>query len=240
MNDKFYQVRTTLVMQAFPWIDVAAVLWFIALWVGYTLFAKRKARTVSCLSFELRRKRTDWMRQMLTRDNKMADVALISTLERNVSFFASSSMLILAGLLTAIASSDKIAQVLMQVMPWLDHVDGLMQFKLLFLGLIYVFTFFQFTWSLRQYGFGGVLIGAAPEGRDLPEAELQLYANRAAKVIDQAAHSFNYGLRAIYFSLAALAWFINVWLFMLATVIVLLVMKHREFHSKALKALQEV
>jgi uncharacterized membrane protein len=238
MNDKFYQVRTTLVMQAFPWIDVAAVLWFIALWVGYTLFAKRKARTVSCLSFELRRKRTDWMRQMLTRDNKMADVALISTLERNVSFFASSSMLILAGLLTAIASSDKIAQVLMQVMPWLDHVDGLMQFKLLFLGLIYVFTFFQFTWSLRQYGFGGVLIGAAPEGRDLPEAELQLYANRAAKVIDQAAHSFNYGLRAIYFSLAALAWFINVWLFMLATVIVLLVMKHREFHSKALKALQ--
>ncbi len=227
-------------MQAFPWIDVAAVLWFIALWVGYTLFAKRKARTVSCLSFELRRKRTDWMRQMLTRDNKMADVALISTLERNVSFFASSSMLILAGLLTAIASSDKIAQVLMQVMPWLDHVDGLMQFKLLFLGLIYVFTFFQFTWSLRQYGFGGVLIGAAPEGRDLPEAELQLYANRAAKVIDQAAHSFNYGLRAIYFSLAALAWFINVWLFMLATVIVLLVMKHREFHSKALKALQEV
>jgi len=227
-------------MQAFPWIDVVAVLWFIALWMGYTLFAKRKARTVSCLSFELRRKRTDWMRQMLTRDNKMADVALISTLERNVSFFASSSMLILAGLLTAIASSDKIAQVLMQVMPWLDHVDGLMQFKLLFLGLIYVFTFFQFTWSLRQYGFGGVLIGAAPEGRDLPEAELQLYANRAAKVIDQAAHSFNYGLRAIYFSLAALAWFINVWLFMLATVIVLLVMKHREFHSKALKALQEV
>ncbi|OBP14192.1 hypothetical protein A5320_16260 [Rheinheimera sp. SA_1] len=227
-------------MQEFPWIDVVAVLWFIALWVGYTLFAKRKARTVSCLSFELRRKRTDWMRQMLTRDNKMADVALISTLERNVSFFASSSMLILAGLLTAIASSDKIAQVLMQVMPWLDQVDGLMQFKLLFLGLIYVFTFFQFTWSLRQYGFGGVLIGAAPEGHNLPEDELQLYANRAAKVIDQAAHSFNYGLRAIYFSLAALAWFINVWLFMLATVIVLLVMKHREFHSKALKALQEV
>lgn len=227
-------------MQAFPWFDVVAVLWFIVLWVGYTLFAKRKARTVSCLSFELRRKRTDWMRQMLTRDNKMADVALLSTLERNVSFFASSSMLILAGLLTAIASSDKIAQVLMQVMPWMDHVDGLMQFKLLFLGLIYVFTFFQFTWALRQYGFGGVLIGAAPDGKGLPEAELMQYANKAAKVIDQAAHSFNYGLRAIYFSLATLAWFIDSWLFMLSTVVVLLVMKHREFHSKALKALQQV
>ena len=64
----------------------------------------------------------------------MADVALISTLERNVSFFASRSMLILAALLTSIASSDKIAEVLMQVMPWVDHRDGLLQFKLLFLG----------------------------------------------------------------------------------------------------------
>ena len=140
------------------------------------------------------------MEQMLVRDNKMADVALISTLERNVSFFASSSMLILAGLLTALASSDKIAIVLQQVLPWMHQVDGLLQFKILALVLIYIFTFFQFTWSLRQYGFGGGLIGAAPDGRALSADELQQYANKAAKVIDQAAHSFNYGLRAIYFS----------------------------------------
>jgi uncharacterized membrane protein len=225
---------------AFPWLDIFAVLWFLGAWIGYTLFAKRRARTVSCLSYELRRKRTDWMRQMLTRDVRLADVSLIAALERNVSFFASSSMLILAGILTAIASSDTIAKVLHLVMPWQQYPDALLQVKLLFLGLIYVFTFFQFTWSLRQYGFGGVLIGAAPDGKGLPEAELMQYANKAAKVIDQAAHSFNYGLRAIYFSLATLAWFIDSWLFMLSTVVVLLVMKHREFHSKALKALQQV
>lgn len=223
-----------------PWLDLLAVVWFVLVWVGYTLFAKNKARAVSCLSYELRRKRTAWMEQMLLRDNKMADVALISTLERNVSFFASSSMLILAGLLTALASSDKIAIVLQQVLPWIHQVDGLLQLKILSLVLIYIFTFFQFTWSLRQYGFGGVLIGAAPDGRQLSADELSQYANKAAKVIDQAAHSFNYGLRAIYFSLALLAWFISTWLFIAATVVVLLVMKHREFHSKALKALQQV
>lgn len=225
---------------AVPLLDGIAVGWFLLVWIGYTLFAKNKARQVSCLSYELRRKRTAWMEQMLVRDNKMADVALISTLERNVSFFASSSMLILAGLLTALASSDKIAIVLQQVLPWMHQVDGLLQFKILALVLIYIFTFFQFTWSLRQYGFGGVLIGAAPDGRALSADELQQYANKAAKVIDQAAHSFNYGLRAIYFSLALLAWFINAWLLMVATVVVMLVMKHREFHSKALKALQQV
>jgi uncharacterized membrane protein len=227
-------------MQPLPWLDLLAVGWFFGLWIGYTLFAKRQARTVSCLSFELRRKRTDWMRQMLTRDNKMADVALISALERNVSFFASSSLLILAGLLTAIASSEKLAAVLHSLLPWLHINDGLLPIKLILLVIIYVFCFFQFTWALRQYGFGGVLIGAAPDGRQLQEGDLQLYANRAAKVIDQAAHSFNYGLRAIYLSLAALSWFIDPVAFMAATVLVLLVMRHREFHSKALKALQEV
>lgn len=223
-----------------PWVDLVALAWFLVVWIGYTVFAKRRARVVSCLSFELRRKRTAWMQQMLLRDNRMADVALLSTLERNVSFFASSSMLILAGLLTAIASSDKLAVVLMQVFPWLDHIDGLLQFKLLVLAVIYIFTFFQFTWSLRQYGFSGVLVGAAPDGRQLSTADIEQYANKAAKVIDQAAHSFNYGLRAIYFSLATLAWFISAWLFIVTTVVVMLVMKHREFHSKALKALQQV
>lgn len=220
-------------------LDLIAVLWFLALWVGYTLFAKRQARSVSCLSFELRRKRNDWMQKMLLRDNKMADVGLISTLERNVTFFASSTLLILAGLLTAMASADKLSLMLSNVVPWATYSESTVQLKLLLLAFIFVFAFFQFTWSLRQYGFCGVLIGAAPDGRGMSDEDQQLYANRASKVIDQAGHSFNYGLRSIYFSLSALTWFIDPILFMVASVVVMLVMKHREFHSKVLKALQE-
>ncbi|MDX1677955.1 DUF599 domain-containing protein [Arsukibacterium sp.] len=220
-------------------LDLIAVIWFFVLWIGYTLFAKRKAKVVSCLSFELRRKRTDWMQKMLLRDNKMADVGLISTLERNVTFFASSSLLILAGLLTAMSSAEKLSLMLSNLVPWADYTEGSVQLKLLLLTFIFVFAFFQFTWSLRQYGFCGVLIGAAPDGRNLNEDDQALYANRAAKVIDQAGHSFNYGLRAIYFSLSALAWFIDPMLFMVSSVVVMMVMKQREFHSKVLKALQE-
>lgn len=220
-------------------LDLIAVVWFFSLWVGYTIVAKRKAKTLSCLSFELRRKRNDWMKQMLNRDNKMADVALISTLERNVSFFASSTLLILAGLLTALASSGSISEVLSYLTPWTAQNKETVQVKILFLAVIYVFAFFQFTWSLRQYGFGGVLIGAAPDGREMTSEEQALYANRTAKVIDQAGHSFNYGLRSIYFSLATLSWFLDPRLFMATSVLVLLIMKHREFHSKVLKALQE-
>ncbi|MEN3157636.1 DUF599 domain-containing protein [Alkalimonas sp. NCh-2] len=221
------------------WLDLIAIFWFLTIWVGYTLYAKRRAKTVSCLSFELRRKRNDWMKQMLSRDNKMADVGLISTLERNVSFFASSTLLVLAGLLTALASADKISLVLRNILPWSSQAEVSLQLKLLCIALIYVFAFFQFTWSLRQYGFGGVLIGAAPDGRSMEEADRQAYALRTAKVIDQAGHSFNYGLRAMYLSLAALAWFIDPVFFMMATVLVVVIMKQREFHSKVLHALRD-
>ncbi|EHR41368.1 MULTISPECIES: DUF599 domain-containing protein [Alishewanella] len=221
------------------WLDIIAVFWFSVVWSGYTLYAKKRAKTSTCLSFEMRRKRNDWMQQMLRRDNKMADVGLISTLERNVSFFASSCLLILAGLLTVLTSSERLSTMLSGLIPWSVQSEMQIQLKILLLAFIYVFAFFQFTWSLRQYGFGGVLIGAAPDGKALTPEEQQLYANRTAKVIDQAGHSFNYGLRAIYFSLAALTWFIDAALFMVVTVLVLLILKHREFHSKILKALQE-
>lgn len=221
------------------WVDILALGWFSLVWSGYTLYAKRKAKVVSCLSFEMRRKRNHWMQQMLRRDNKMADVGLISTLERNVSFFASSCLLILAGLLTVLTSSERLSQVLSGLIPWSVQSETQIQVKILLLAFIYVFGFFQFTWSLRQYGFGGVLIGAAPDGKELTTEDQLLYANRTAKVIDQAGHSFNYGLRAIYFSLAALTWFIDAWIFMVVTVLVVLILKHREFHSKILKALQE-
>lgn len=221
------------------WVDILALCWFSLVWSGYTLYAKRKAKVVSCLSFEMRRKRNHWMQQMLRRDNKMADVGLISTLERNVSFFASSCLLILAGLLTVLTSSERLSHILSGLIPWSVQSETQIQVKVLLLAFIYVFSFFQFTWSLRQYGFGGVLIGAAPDGKELTTEEQLLYANRTAKVIDQAGHSFNYGLRAIYFSLAALTWFIDAWIFMLVTVLVVVILKQREFHSKILKALQE-
>lgn len=221
------------------WLEVAALIWFFSLWIGYTLFAKHKARSVSCLASELRQKRTRWMSQMLLRENRVADVSIISTLERNITFFASSSLLILAGLLTAMASIDKLERMLEQLALPAPQSPEQIQLKLLVLIIIFVFAFFQFTWSLRQYGFAGVLVGAAPNGNVLTEQEVEDYANRTAKVVDQAGHSFNYGLRAIYFSLATLSWFISTELFMAASVVTMLVMHQREFHSKALKALKD-
>ncbi|MGB2264791.1 MAG: DUF599 domain-containing protein, partial [Glaciecola sp.] len=208
-------------------------------WIGYTRFSKAQAKKRLCLASELRKKRIQWMQQMLARDMRMPDVSIISTLERNITFFASSSMLIIAGLLTAMSSAEQIQQIMNQFTFVSPQTIQQIQIKLLVIIGIFVYAFFQFTWALRQYGFGGVLIGAAPEEGTLSLEQHVLFANRAAKVIDQAAHSFNYGLRAIYLSMAALTWFIDPRAFMFATVVAVIIMYHREFHSKALRALRD-
>ena len=56
-------------------------------------------------------------------------------------------------------------------------------------------------------------------------------------MLDRAAHSYNYGIRAYYFAMAALAWFINDWIFMAACAVVIFVLFRREFMSNSLQAM---
>ena len=53
-----------------------------------------------------------------------------------------------------------------------------------------------------------------------------------------AAEHFNYGLRAYYFALAAMTWFLNGWLFMGAATWVVFVLYWREFRSDALESIK--
>ncbi len=81
------------------------ILWFLVCWIGYSRFARHMAKKTECIASVMHRLRMDWMQQLLHRDNRVSDASIIANLERNVSFMASTSILILAGLLTVIASA---------------------------------------------------------------------------------------------------------------------------------------
>jgi uncharacterized membrane protein len=102
-------------------------------------------------------------------------------------------------------------------------------------------AFFRFTWSIRQYGFGALLVAAAPEARQFEEHNLdrEAFARKAGTIVAMAAETFNDGLRAYYFSFAALAWFFSPWAFMVATGLVVWVLYQREFNSRVLAVLQQ-
>jgi len=56
-------------------------------------------------------------------------------------------------------------------------------------------------------------------------------------VQDQAAHSYNYGLRSYYFAVAAMCWFFHPILFMLMSLWVVYTLYTREFNSKTVRAI---
>ena len=221
------------------WLDVLALLAFLAGWMGYAAFAARHERVVPSLHNRMDRYRREWMVRMIERENRMVDVGIIRMLARSSQFFASTTMLVLGAL---IALTGYIQQALDVVSGLPFTVKGsarLLEVKIMLLVVIFTYAFFKFSWAMRQLGQGATLIGAAP-GK--PTGSVEQYApviNRIARVASYAGNNFNNGLRAYYFGLAALAWFLHPWLMIVATAWVISVLYAREFKSKTLQALIE-
>lgn len=220
--------------------DVLATAWLFLCWIGYSSFARRRAKKAYCLSSVLQQYRKQWVLRMLRRENRIGDVAIISNLERNASFLASTSILVIAGLMTAVASTDKLHALLVDLPFANTQISPLqLQFKIILLLLIHVYTFFTFTWAMRQYGFCSILLGATPtHDEEMATSEAgKNFAFHLAKVVDQAGHSYNYGLRAYYFSMSILIWLFHSWLFICSVAFVVVILYVREFHSKTLRTM---
>ena len=105
--------------------------------------------------------------------------------------------------------------------------------------IVYVYAFFKFTWSAWQHNVLSMLVGAMPT----PDGDAHVrssYAEAAAHVAALAGESYNNGIRAYYFSIPLMAWFIDPMLFLTATLAITIVLYRREFHSPILIALQNV
>ncbi len=225
------------------WHDAVAVCWFFASWMVYTRYVQAAAKRRSCLTSTMIAWRRQWMIELLARDNRITDTSAIANLERNVSFLASSALLIVAALLTTLASTEQAINVLATIPFTTPASRELWEVKVLLLAVVFIYAFFQFTWSMRQYSFLSIMVGGAPQapkgGPALDAATRERFVAHAVDVATLAAFAFNQGLRAFYFALAVLGWLVNPMVFMVATSLVIWVLYRREFHSPAARALRE-
>lgn len=218
-------------------LDLIAVICFFSCWIGYARFARQKAKTTNCIARCLHQHRVHWMYQLLGREVRVAEAALLANLERNITFFASTTMLVLAGVLTLFAQVERLEAVITSIPLTAPPVHLLIQLKLGILTFIFVMAFFQFTWSMRQYGFLNVMVGATPVDKSGNDERLKDYAYQMAIVQDRAAHAYNYGLRSYYFSMAVLGWFFHPLLFIASSLVVVYTLYRREFKSRAVQAI---
>lgn len=228
-------------LQVLPWADWLALAAFIVGWGGYVQFARRRGLTRRSVLGTTNRIREAWMLETTRREVRIIDSQVLQNLSSAPSFFASTSIFVIGGLAAALGATDKTTE-LMQEIPFAARTSALvMDLKLLLLLGVYVHAFFRFTWAMRQYTFGALMIGAAPEREVFigNEPARHAYAQRAARVMGLAAETFNDGLRAIYFGFAALLWFLSPLAMVIGTIGVVWVLYRREFHSDILAALAD-
>ena len=160
---------------------------------------------------------------------------------RRPSLLASTSIIITGGLFALMGTTDKAAELVREI-PFAQQTPILVfELKVLVLVAIFVYAFFRFSWSMRQYTFASLVIGSMPDPEDFATGKFdrEQFANRASAMLGLAAETFNSGLRAYYFSFAAMAWFFSPLAFLMATFLVVAILYSREFRSDVLQVLND-
>ena len=224
-----------------PWADWLALVCFFALWVGYAWFASHHGQRKPSLLATTNRYRLYWMRQTTARDPRMLDGLIVQSLSQTPSFFSSTAILIIGGLFALLGTTDKAAELVSEI-PFAQATSLVVfEFKVVVMVAIFVYAFFRFSWCMRQYTFVSLVIGGMPPPDTFVDGthDREAFARRASELVGSAAETFNDGLRAYYFSFAAIAWFFSPLAMVMGTLLVVLILYRREFHSEVLGILND-
>src|SRR5436305_12870568 len=96
----------------FTTLDLIALGWFVAAWAGYAAQVEFMPKQKKSLNQLMNHYRLIWMQRMPNREARMVDMQVMATLVSGTAFFASTSLLAIAGSLTILRSPDEVLKVL--------------------------------------------------------------------------------------------------------------------------------
>jgi len=209
-------------------LDGIAVAILIVVWLGISWWiehptAKRPSVTVVMSDY-----RREWMQVMVSRDPRIFDAQVMTSLRQGTSFFASTCLLAVGGVLALIGNVDPLRGVAQEI-AMVQSPTVIWQIKL---GLVLVLlsnAFLKFVWANRVFGYCSVMMAAVPNDPNDPMARPM--ASKAAELNIRAAMNFNRGLRSMYFALGSVAWLAGPLPLLTAVVITGWVVWSREFAS---------
>lgn len=213
-------------------LDLVALVWFAVSWLGFGWLVDSSPLGRRTLSRAMEAHRRRWMAEMLDREVRIVDTQIMASLQNGTAFFASAALIAIGASFTLLGQSDRLIEVFRALPVGTVVHRATVEVKVLILCAIYGYAFFKFGWAYRVFNYAAILMGAVPPpGDDRPRAERA--AERAAEMQIVAARHFNWGLRAFFFSIGFLGWFVNAWLFMATTTFILLVLLRRQYLSAA-------
>lgn len=194
-------------MTFLDWLGLAL---FFLCWLAYDPLLRVLARRSGSLNDDMLTVRHAWMTAMTRREVRLLDSQLLGHSINSGSFFASSNLLLIAGVASVLFGGDQALRGFSAV-----GAEGtplaLLEAKLGLVLLCLSRGLLDFIWSIRQMNYALAMIGAAPE--ITAEADREAFGRATADVLNPALGAFSQGVRGYYFALAAAAWLFGpVWL----------------------------
>jgi len=220
------------------WTDGAALALFVALWAGYPYLTQWLGRRRGAINLDMTAIRLAWMRAMARYpDRRLLDGQLLGHTLNTATFFASTNLILIAAVAGALFGGERTYRAILDI-PLLSHGPRLLfEFKLILVLLTLAGGLFDYIWAIRQLGYCLTLTGAAPQ--DLRPADSDRYARASGQIFDHAIRSYNAGVRAYYFALAASAWLIQPLAFALSVVGAVALLLARQMVSPTARAVRE-
>ena len=222
-----------------PWRDAAALVLFMALWLGYEPLLKRVSRERGAINRDMDVVRAGWMAGMLRRkDSRLLDANLMGHALNSASFFASANLILIAALAGALFGGEATLRGVRSLDVLADAPVWLFQAKVAVILLTLARGLLDFIWSIRQMNFWLAAVGGAPE--EAEPAIARRWAEALGAIISPALTSFSAGVRAYYFALAAGAWLLGPLPFAGASVAATVLLVWRQSRSKAALGVRRV
>ena len=218
----------------FTTLDLVALVLIFALWAGIGWRVEHSGARHPSTSMLMARYRRAWMREMVTRQPRIFDAQILTTLRQGTAFFASTCMIAIGGTLALIGNAERLAGVAEDIRI-ADHPAIVWELKLMIVPFFLTNAFLKFVWANRLFGYCAVVMAAVPN--DIEDPKVHRRADQAGEINVTAARSFNRGLRSIYFALASAAWLAGPEALCLAALITCTVIWRREFASQSRKIL---
>ena len=210
---------------------LAAIALILGLWGFYTPILKLIGR--GSLNTQLHAVRMRWlqMHQGIEREHRVFDAILLGHISNSISYFGSGTLLVLAGLVGALANVNNVFH-LTRSLSFIDQSMSLQLFTLcvFLLTAILAQCFFSFTYALRKMAYTFAMLGGLQATKaDSPEALIM--GEQSAVVLTEAVRSINTGIRGYYYAVAALFLFAGPYVCMAATLVITALLYYRQLHS---------
>lgn len=218
-------------------LDIGAATFLLLALIGINWWVDSGPYAERSTSAIMRHHRLDWMRAMARREVRIIDGNLLSSLQNGSSFFASTALVSLGGVLAMMGQADSLALVADALpVPHASNADTI-RLRLFAPAALLGYAFFKFAWAQRLFGYCAVLIGATPDWDAARETEIMAAAERAGALNGLAARSFTRGLRGLYFALGSLSWLVHPLALIFGALLVILMIQRREFRSASRAAI---